>query len=228
MIRKTPSKQQQEADQRKQIRKKIGLSLAALLFLIGIAWAWQSYAKLRAFSSLKDQAVAVMDQPNSWEDLQELRDLAPLGYAQKFSDFIRDQYSQREEQRMRDFFAMSKEEQNSALDREIADEMRRAKEREKSRAERDAARAAGGGASSQRPGSGGGNSNQGGGNNAAGGQNPGGSGGGGSGFRDRTLSRRLDRGSPEGRAMRAAYSTLANERRAAAGLPPRRSPRARM
>lgn len=224
MMQKIPAKKVKQSESQKNARRAV-LALALLLFCCGAAWAWQSYSKYRTYRKIADQAIGLVGKPGSEYDIDMLREQLPNGYFQRFSDLIDVQRDRVEDQRMLDFFGMSKEEQYAQLDKDIAEEDRRNKRREEWRKQRDAERAA---ASASKQSSGSGNSGAGSSNSQNSSAGNSGNSGGGGGSRSRLLSARLDNSTPQHRAMRAAYRTMMNERRAAVGLPPTRSPRLRI
>lgn len=179
--------------------------------------------------------------------LREQYEALPESAQDQLRDERRKRFEEREDQQLTEFFAKSPVERKAALDERIDREEERRKEWEKRRAERERERAArgetdregnrgdgdrGGRGPGGPGGSGpGGSARPGGGPPGGGGGGPGGAssdrgrgGGGPGGYRDpqrrnEWRKRRLDESTPQGRAMRAEYRRLMDERRAARGLP---------
>jgi len=217
----------------KRFLRVVAVLALLLLFCVSVAWAWGSYKNHKKVRDLKTQMAALAPEEQGWgppsEDRRDLfrqaRDL-PDGYRQEFFYEMRTEREAREKDRLRNFFAMSKEEQNKELDKQIAAEEKRNKDREASRKRREAERAASG-QNGNGSGNNGSNSNNNGNNQNGNGSNgqggPGGGPGGGFG-RGGSLAQQLDRGDPELRSMMGQQRVMSAQRRIEQGLPPSTRP----
>jgi hypothetical protein len=195
-------------------KRKIGIAAAVLLLLIaGAAWAIKSSLANSQMEKVKQMQEAMAKLPpdqrrQGWEGLQ--KEMGKLSDAQR--EQLWDQRRAEGERRMKkqidDFLAAPPSQRNAILDKQIADEERRRKEREARRAQGGQGQNLGGPNSSQ--------AGAGQGPNA--GQQPGG--------RNRSpeaqsanRNRRLDNTSPAQRAQQAAYFAALQKRRIERGMP---------
>ena len=197
-------------------KKKIGIAVVVFLLLIGgTVWAFKSRAdaQLEKVKQMqKEMAGAPSDQRRErWDDLRkEIDKLTP-----EQRDKLRgDRWAERERQmdkRVKDYFAASPSKRKEILDKQIADDENRRKQREARRAQ---------------GGQGGPGQNPGGPDSSQTGQGQGPNAGGRQGGRNASpdaqsanRNRRLDNSSPAQRAERAAYSSALQKRRLELGLP---------
>lgn len=191
-------------------KKKCGLLTLALALVGGSLWAWWHFRGDPEVARVQALAVQLRtetkDLPEDkrrelWGQFgEEIRKLSPDQRQALFAD-QRQRGEERARQELKNFFALSPADRQKALDRQIDESERRAKERQKRNTQRAA--------------------------NGTGQRGGGGSGRGQNRTAEEKSARRnqmLDRSSPEDRAMRAEHRRLMDERRGQRGLPasPRR------
>lgn len=191
-------------------RKFAVVAVVLLLLIIGTVWAVRSSLANSQLEKVKQMREAMAKLPRDqrrWEELG--KEMDKLSEAQR--DQLRDQRWAEAERRMKkradDFFGAPPNQRKAVLDKQIADDERRRKERESNRAQ------------------GGPGGNLGGPNSGAAGQgaaNPGRQPGGPNrspDARSANRNRRLDNTSPAQRASQAAYAAAMQKRRIELGLP---------
>lgn len=193
--------------------------LATVLFLLsaGAAGAYYAFRTDPQVALVMDLGKQMRNEDLSREDRGKL-----FGQMREAMDQLSDEQRQqvrqqfergndwrkREQQKLNEFFALSKKDQTKALDKDIDEMLKRRKEWEKRRKERDAENA-----KQQQAGMIGGNN----GNN--GGRGPGGGGGGGGGDRGQQRRLSLDNSSSASQAQRAEYGRLMASRMQQRGIP---------
>jgi exonuclease VII large subunit len=199
--------------------KKWVLATVLLLLLAGGAGAYYAFRTDPQVALVMDLGKQMRNEDLSREDRGKL-----FGQMREAMDQLTDEQRQqvrqqfernndwrkREQQKMNEFFAMSKKDQVKQLDKDIDEMVKRRKEWEKRRQERDADRAkqqAGGAIGGNNGNTGGGNGNRGG----------GGGGGGGDRGQQRRLS--LDSSSASSQAQRAEYGRMMASRMQQRGIP---------
>ncbi|HEY4309427.1 MAG TPA: hypothetical protein VGN12_08250 [Pirellulales bacterium] len=199
--------------------KKLGFALAIILMLAGGAGAYYAFRTDPNLALVKDLGKQMRNEDLSREDRGKLFGQMREAMDQLSEDQRRDLRrefekgrGQRDQQKMNEFFALSKKDQTKALDKDIDEMVKRRKDWEKRQKERDAERA-----KQQAAGGGGTNGGQGGGQGGGGRGGPGGGGGGG----DRSQQRRsaLDNSSASSQAQRSEYRRQVATRMQQRGIP---------
>ncbi|HVU89977.1 MAG TPA: hypothetical protein VHD36_21780 [Pirellulales bacterium] len=198
--------------------KKWILAAALTLLLAGGAGAYYAFRTDPKVALVMDLGQQLRNEDLSREDrgklfgqmreaMDQLSDEQRRQVRQQF-DRGNDGWRKREQEKMNEFFAMSKKDQTKALDKDIDEMLKRRKEWEKKRKERDAERA-----KQQASGTAGNNN----GNNGGQGGGRGGNGGGG----DRGQQRRsaLDNSSAARQTQRAEYGRMMANRMVQRGIP---------
>ncbi len=201
--------------------KKWGLALAILLMLAGGAGAYYAFRTDPQVALVMDLGKQMRNEDLSREDrgklfgqmreaMDQLSDAQRQQIRQEF-DKGRDGWRKREQEKMNEFFALSKKDQTKALDKDIDEMLKRRKDWEKRRKERDAERA-----KQQQAGGTGTNNNNG---NNNGGRGGNGGGGGGSGDRGQQRRSALDNSSASQQAQRSEYGRMMATRMQQRGIP---------
>ncbi len=201
--------------------KKWIASLVILLLLAGGAGAYYAFRADPQVAAVMDLGKQMRNEDLSREErgklfgqmreaMDQLSDAQRQQVRQQF-ERGRDGWRQREQQKMNEFFALSKKDQVKQLDKDIDEMLKRRKEWEKRQKQRNAERA-----KQQQSGTqAGNNGNGGGGGGGRGG--PGGGGGGGDRGQQRRLS--LDNSSASQQAQRSEYGRMLSTRMAQRGIP---------
>ncbi|MCE9544390.1 MAG: hypothetical protein K8T25_02550 [Planctomycetia bacterium] len=205
--------------------------ILAILIAIGLFYRYREDPRVTEIKRMQDKLVSnTEDGRGDWDKRREMRakmEALPEKERETLDSEMREKFMERREkmeaERLKAFYAMSKEDRNAALDKLITDQEAQRKESEKRRAERQAQQAIDGDqrvlANQQGPPSG---------NDGANGQRPGGNGNRGRGGwmnmtadqRKQMTRKRLDTTTPEFRAQRTAFVQDVQARRKELGLPP--------
>jgi hypothetical protein len=191
-----------------------------VLLLAAAVYGWRAYSYGNKVKQLQAQAAEAFAQANApgaasgpggrggfrSEQFREVRaqvESLPEYYQQQFQQSMGNMFMRREEQRLDNYFKMSKAEKQKYLDKQIAEAEKRRMEIEARRARATANASVGNGSGDANRGPGGGNR-------------------GGWGGRGGGMSARLDRTSPAMRAKMSEYRRDMEARRAQLNLPSRR------
>jgi hypothetical protein len=181
-------------------KRKFSIAVVAVLLLAGAAWAYSRIGRtdpvVAEMQQLRDQMFQNRDLPEAdrraqWQDFRQRMDGLTDAQRAALRDGGREQWQQFGQQRMNEFFALPRAEQNKRLDDMIDRMMAREKERQQNPN------------ANQRGGGRGGNRG-----NLTDAQ------------RDQRRKERLDRTDPKMRAQFTEFGRRMNERRAERGLPP--------